>query len=361
MVVYVGLDLTPEGAAGSATAEAYAVVTYAELAEEREGVLEAEGDALKDGADEVSCGGAGGDADEGGAGVGVKVGCALAEEIGGPEEAVGCGWDGGGEGGEFVVSGGGEEGVLEVAEAEACAVGDAHDVPDAGGGVAEGVEAALGVERRCGCGGEDYAGGADGGGDRAGSEDAHADGTGALVACASGYGGVDAQAGGGSACGRDVGADFGAFEEGWEPGEGNPGGFGDLGRPAAVDDIEEEGSRGLLHIHGVGTGHAEADVVLGAEDVGDLGEDLGLVVADPEELGEGEVGERGVGGELDESLVADLFGEPVALGLGALVAPDEGGAEDCTGGVEHDAAVHLAGEADSFYGSGMAGGGWRRI
>ena len=40
--------------------------------------------------------------------------------------------------------------------------------------------------------------------------------------------------------------------------------------------------------------------------------------------------------------------EPVALGLGALVAPDEGGAEDLAVGVEHDAAVHLAGEADGF-------------
>ena len=40
--------------------------------------------------------------------------------------------------------------------------------------------------------------------------------------------------------------------------------------------------------------------------------------------------------------------EPVALGLGALVAPDERGAEDLAVGVEHDAAVHLAGEADGF-------------
>ena len=48
--------------------------------------------------------------------------------------------------------------------------------------------------------------------------------------------------------------------------------------------------------------------------------------------------------------------EPVALGLGALVAPDERGAEDVAVGVEHDAAVHLAGEADGFDLGAVAGG-----
>ncbi len=65
----------------------------------------------------------------------------------------------------------------------------------------------------------------------------------------------------------------------------------------------------------------------------------------PEELGEGEVGERGVAGQLDEALEADRLGEPVALRLGALIAPDQRGAEDLPLGIEHDTAVHLAGEA----------------
>ena len=122
----------------------------------------------------------------------------------------------------------------------------------------------------------------------------------------------------------------------------------DLLRPAAVRDVEQERAGGLLHVDGVDAGQAEADVVLGAEDVGDLGEDFGLVLADPEELGEGEVGQRGVGDELDDLFVADRVVEPVGLGLGALVAPDERGAKDAAFGVEHDAAVHLAGEADGF-------------
>ncbi len=89
----------------------------------------------------------------------------------------------------------------------------------------------------------------------------------------------------------------------------------------------------------------------------DLAEDFGLVLAHPEELGEGEVGERGVGDELDELFVADGVVEPVGFGLGALVAPDERGAEDAAVGVEHDAAVHLAGEADGFDLDAVAGGG----
>ena len=55
-----------------------------------------------------------------------------------------------------------------------------------------------------------------------------------------------------------------------------------------------------------------------------------------------------IGDELDDSFVADGLVEPVGLGLGALVGPDEGGAEDVAIGVEHDAAVHLAGEADGL-------------
>ncbi len=356
VVVDVGLDLPPERTAGTTATEADAVVGDTELGKEGEGVLEREGDTFKDSADEVSAGGRCGDADEGGADGGVEVGSAFSEEVRRPEETIGGGWDVGGEGGEVVVGVERKEGVFEVAEAEAGAVGHAHDVPDAGCGVAKGVEAALGVKGGGCSGGENHAGGADGGGDRAGSEDAHADGASALIACASGDGGTC-----GESCGRgagvgDAGADLWAFEEGWEPGERDTRGLGDFGGPAAMDNVEEQGSGGLLHVHGVGAGHAVADVVLGTENVGDFGKDFVLVIADPEEFGEGEVGQGGVGGELDETLIADLFGEPVALGLGTLIAPDEGGAEDGAGGVEHDTAMHLAGEADGFDGRGVARG-----
>ena len=223
--------------------------------------------------------------------------------------------------------------------------------------MAEGVEAAEGIFGWGVGGGEDDSAGADGGGDGSGSEDAHAYCSGTLIAGSGGYGGSGSEAGGGCAFGADAGADLGAFEEAGEPGHRDAGGFGYFGGPAAVGYVEEEGAGGLLHVHGELAGEAVADVVFGAEDVGDAGEDFRLVVADPEELGEGEVGQGGVGGELDEAGEADFCGEPVALGLGALIGPDEGGAEDLAVGVEHDAAVHLAGEADGFNGSGVAGDG----
>src|SRR5580658_7098302 len=111
MVVDVGLDLAPEGTTGATAAEADLFDGNAEFMEEREGVFEREGDAFEDGADVVRSRGGGGDTDEGGAGVGVEVWRALAEEVGCPEQAVGAGWDVGSEGGQLVIGDGGHEGV----------------------------------------------------------------------------------------------------------------------------------------------------------------------------------------------------------------------------------------------------------
>jgi len=153
-----------------------------------------------------------------------------------------------------------------------------------------------------------------------------------------------------------MGADLGGLEDLRQPGLGNTGHARDLARPAAMGDVEQQRAGGLLHVDGVGAGHAEADVVLGTEHVRDAGKDLGLVVAHPEQLGEREVGQRGIGGELDEFFTAcfaaaELLMQPVALRLRALVAPDERGAQHAAILAEHDGAVHLASEADgiNFY------------
>ena len=93
VAVDVGLDLAPERAARAAAAEADAGDGDVEFGKEGEGVAEAKGDAFYDGADEMGAGVRGGDADEGGAGVGIEMGGALAEEVGRPEEAVAAGGD----------------------------------------------------------------------------------------------------------------------------------------------------------------------------------------------------------------------------------------------------------------------------
>ncbi len=50
-----------------------------------------------------------------------------------------------------------------------------------------------------------------------------------------------------------------------------------------------------------------------------------------------------------EPLARPTFGvDGVDLGLAALIAPDERGPDDLIGIIEHDQAVHLAGEADAL-------------
>ena len=76
-------------------------------------------------------------------------------------------------------------------------------------------------------------------------------------------------------------------------------------------------------------GQAVADVVLGQEDLADPVPVPGLVLADPEDLGGGEAGQRGVGDQPDQRLAAaGLLLDLAALGGRALVVPEQGGADD---------------------------------
>ena len=151
----------------------------------------------------------------------------------------------------------------------------------------------------------------------------------------------------------DARANLRRLEDARQPALGDARGLGHFARPAAVRHVEQQRAGGFLHVDGELAGEAVADVVLGTHDVGDLREDLRLVLLDPQEFGQREVGQRGIAGEFDEALVANAFGEPVALGLGARVAPDERRAQDRAVFVEHDRAVHLAGEGDG--GNGLPG------
>ena len=68
-----------------------------------------------------------------------------------------------------------------------------------------------------------------------------------------------------------------------------------LPAPAAVGHVEQQRARGVADLGGVRPGQAVADVVLGQEDLADPVPVLRLVLADPEQLGGGEAGQRGVG------------------------------------------------------------------
>ena len=68
--------------------------------------------------------------------------------------------------------------------------------------------------------------------------------------------------------------------------------------------------------------------------------------ANPENFCQGEVGESGITGELDDVFAAEGRVQPVALGTAAGVAPDERGAKDLSVGIEQDSSVHLACQSD---------------
>ncbi len=79
--VDVSLDLPPQRGARAASAEAYCTHRNVELGEDGQRVLEAEGDAFHDGADDV-CGAMGcGEPDQSAARFRIKMRCAFAHQI----------------------------------------------------------------------------------------------------------------------------------------------------------------------------------------------------------------------------------------------------------------------------------------
>jgi hypothetical protein len=74
-----------------------------------------------------------------------------------------------------------------------------------------------------------------------------------------------------------------------------------------------------------------------------------LVVAHPQQLGQREAGEHGVGDVAEDVFAAQLGVDGVHLRLAALVAPDQRGADHGARAVQHHQAVHLAGKADAFH------------
>ena len=147
-----------------------------------------------------------------------------------------------------------------------------------------------------------------------------------------------------------------------------PSGAGDLGRPAAVGDVEEQRARGVGDVGGAVAGQAEADVVLREEHRADARPELGFVAPHPQQLGQGEAGEGRVERQLDEAGGADRGGDRVALGAGALIAPEQRGPDHLILRVEQRRTVHLAGKAhrrdggavDPGVGQGAADGLARR-
>ncbi len=86
------------------------------------------------------------------------------------------------------------------------------------------------------------------------------------------------------------------------------------GRPVAGGQVEQERPGAVGLVQGVVAGQPEAEVVLGQEDVGDPPPDVGLVVADPDQLRGREPGQRVVAGDGDQPLRSERPPDRIALG-----------------------------------------------
>ncbi len=212
--------------------------------------------------------------------------------------------------------------------------------------MAEGVQASSWIEEgTIGCG-EDHAGGADGGADIAGTHDAHAECSGGLIAGSGDHRSARAQSGERGSFRRYSAGDLVAFVEVWKDAGGHLDGSEHLAGPATMRDVEQQRARCVGDIHGLLASETKAYVVLRQQKGAEALPEGWFMAADPEQLGEGEVGERGIRGELDQALRAELRGERGGLSRGPLIAPDECGTQYTVRGVQQHGAMHLTAQAD---------------
>ena len=111
-----------------------------------------------------------------------------------------------------------------------------------------------------------------------------------------------------------------------------------------MGDIKKQSPGSIGNVGGKFPRQTEPDEILGEQEMRDALEELGLVIANPEDFGRAKAGERGIGNILDELLRPHLFGDPIALRLAALIAPNEGGAKHRESLVKQHDAVHLSGK-----------------
>ncbi len=93
---------------------------------------------------------------------------------------------------------------------------------------------------------------------------------------------------------------------------------------------------------------AVADVVLRQQALSHTPVVLRLVLAKPDDLRRRETRQNTVAGLRDDEVLPSRLVDPVALGPGALVAPEQGGPNHLSVRVEEDAPVHLPRESDAL-------------
>jgi len=219
-------------------------------------------------------------------------------------------------------------------------------------GVAEGVQAALRLVGVACQWREDHARRADRECDDAGLHRADAGRLGGLVAAAADHGRPGLQTGLARCVAAHDAGDLRAFVHGREPFRRDIQRAQHLFGPFAPGDVKQHRARRPGQIGRVAAGELEADVVFRQQDVRDPRVDVRLVLAHPQDLGGGEAGQGAVSGELDEPLLTDGGVDLVALGLRALVVPQDRRAQHLAALVQADQPVHLPRQADAAHPAG---------
>ena len=255
------------------------------------------------------------------------------------------------------IFGAGSEAIAEPAQRQARGLRYAHHVPAIRNGVAECVQPSLGIERGTIGGGKNHAGSTNRRADYAGSGDADAHRACRLVSCTGNDGSANFQPGGFCAGFGNAAANFLRLEKFGQHLRIDAGFAEDFGGPFALGDVEHERAGSVGNVDGGFAGEAQAHVVFREHHFAHAVPMFGLVLLHPQEFGEREIGERRIAGKLDNFVEAEELLEMPGLRFGALVAPDERGANDFIALVEQNRAVHLPGKADARDGIGGFAGG----
>ena len=224
---------------------------------------------------------------------------------------------------------------------------DAHRVVRARHRVAERVQAHLGIDEEALRVREDDAAGADRGHGAARSHDAEAHRARRVVGGAARDRDARGQAGEARHAVRELPEDPRRVAGRRPERGGDVEGAEHRVAPAARGRVEGEGAARVADVGADLAGEEPARPVLGHEHAVEQGVGVGLVGAQPEQLGEREARERPVLHRAAEPLVAERRADGLALGGGARVAPEDRRAERSPGHVEQDRGVHLAREPDA--------------
>ena len=297
-------------------------------------------------------------ADESAAGIGVQQGAALAHQVRQEDEAVGANrrllslliHQDVGIGVHFL-------GSVDLSLAESIAVPlqgqtgsqrAAHHGVGTGNGSAEGVYTALRIDLHLVGVSEHNTGCADGGEGLAFHHNAGTHSSSGIVTSAASNGSASDQTGHLSGFAGDIASHVRAFGQAGHQVIVDVQGIEDLLGPAAVGHVQQVGAAGVAHFGSVLAGQLEAHIVLGQQNVANLGPQFRLVLAHPQDLTSGEAGESGVGGDLDQTLTADGVGDLVALVLSTAIAPQNGFAQHVAIRIQQHQTMHLAADTQTL-------------